>query len=119
MLEHLQFKDVADLHDGGGRRRFRYLLLHLWEDPAHQPHNFRLLLNVQEAFALENLCGLLMSVGRSLPDNVVGFAAGLVVRRDLIWNWLIGWLSCRLSGQRLLSFFVRVSSSARKGPKLR
>ena len=60
-----------------------------------------------------------MSVGRSLPDNVVGFAAGLVVRRDLIWNWLIGWLSCRLSGQRLLSFFVRVSSSARKGPKLR
>ena len=36
----------------------------------------------------ENLCGLLMSVGRSLPDNVVGFAAGLVVRRDLVRDWL-------------------------------
>ena len=68
--------------------------VHLREDPADQLHNFRLLLHVDQALALENLGCLLMSVRCSLSYDVVSLAARLGVSR--IFNLLRGRLPWRL-----------------------
>jgi hypothetical protein len=59
-----------------------------------------------------------MSVGRSLPDNVVGFAAGLVVRRDLmeLAHWLVALPALRSAAPLLLRPAVKQRTQGAQAP---